>query len=181
MKKIISFDIGHTNMAMVCATISPKKHKIRVTHTHMFNLQTVVCNDPNCIFMQNDRLAGHLTYHLVEKIKSHLKRADFVITEQQPLCGMNDIEQCLMVNIKNRFTFDSPDNIRTLSPRTMHSYFKINHLSKEQRSKRIIQIAKPYLNKQSSYRSTKTKEHLSDACAFIIYFTDVLFPSLLKK
>lgn len=175
MIRIVSFDIGHSNMAMVCATISPKRHCIRVTQARMFNLKSITCNDPNCIFTKHDRRAGHLTYHLVDQIKNQIGRADYVLSEQQPLNGMNDIEQCLLMNIKTRFHFRSPECVRTISPRSMHSHFKMSKMNKEDRIKSVIELTESYLKKNTNYRNVVQKEHLADACAFVMYFRDIIW------
>lgn len=170
-KKIISFDIGHTNMAMVCATISGKTKSVRVTHANMFDLKHIRCDDPECMFSREDCSAGHKTYHLVNKIKRHIEKSDYIITEQQPPLGLRDVEQSLLIHIRNQYIFKSPDHVRSINPRSMHAFFEMTHLNKAERSKRVVQLTKNYFKRSQSFRVMKSKPHLADACAYILYFT----------
>lgn len=178
--RIVSFDFGHTNLAMVCANVDETSYDVEVTFAKMTNLKHMFCNGKNCLFPKNDRRTAHLVHHFVESIDEHLKNADMVIGELQPIVGMVDVEQCMLIYIQQRYSNGNPHFMRLLSPNSMHKYFHMSD-DKAERRKEIVTITEYYLTGQRAFDIAVEKDHLGDACAYIIFFAENMLPDIQRR
>lgn len=178
--RVVSFDFGHTNLAMVCANVDETSYDVEVTFAKMTNLKHMHCKGGDCMFQKKDRRTAHLVHHFVESIDEHLKNADIVLGELQPIMGMVDIEQCMLIYIQQRYSNGNKGFMRLLSPNSMHKYFHMSD-DKVERRKEIVDITEYYLTGQRAFDVAKQKDHLADACGFIILYAETILPEFLRQ
>lgn len=178
--KVVSFDFGHTNLAMVCAQVDETTYDVEVTYAKMTNLKHMYCSGKNCLFRRDDRRTAHLVHHFVESIDEHLRDADLVIGELQPIIGMVDVEQCMLIYIQQRYSNGNPNFMRLLSPNSMHKFFHMSE-DKVERRKEIVTITEYYLTGHRAFDVAEQKDHLGDACGFVLYFAENILPDLLRQ
>lgn len=171
--KIVSFDIGHTNLAMVVANVEIDENTCEVleiipTHTQMINLAHIQCNG-DCVFSRNDNCAAHKCHHFVDSIHEHLVDSDLVLAERQPLCGLTGIEQSLYIYIKQRYSGNRKDHMRLISPNSVHAHFNMSS-EKTQRRIQVVEIVFHYLKNSSVFMGAKEKDHLADAFIFVLFY-----------
>jgi len=177
--RVVSFDFGHTNLAMVCANVDEVSYDVDVTFAKMTNLKHIQCRG-DCFFQKKDRRSAHLLHHFVESIDEHLKKADLVLGELQPIMGMTDIEQCMLIYIQQRYSNGNKKFMQLISPNTLHTYFKMSS-DKVTRRLEIVELMEYYLRGHRAYEIAKHKDHLSDACGFIILYAETILPDFLRR
>ena len=177
--RVVSFDVGHTNMAMVVADVDDVTFEVTVLYTRMTNLKYLRCRDPDCMFERTDRRTGHLVMHYVDSIDEHLREADYVLCELQPIMGMVDVEQCLGIYIRQRYAAGRPRFMRTLAPNSMHRHFGMSG-DKVERRVEIVNITERYLAGNRAFDTATEKDHLGDACGYELFFVEALLPGELR-
>lgn len=179
--KIVSFDVGHTNLAMVVVhaefdNLTCTVEELEVVHAEMFDLAAIRCPHPEeCIFMATDKCAAHKCHHLVDIIHPHLEGSDLVLAERQPLCGLTGIEQSLYIYIKQRYSGDRKTHMRLVSPNSVHAHFCMSS-EKVDRRLQVVEIAKDFLEECPAFIKAREKDHLADAFAFVLFFCQAVLP-----
>lgn len=171
--KIVSFDIGHTNLAMVVVNVEVDQNTCEVLeitpiHTLMTDLANIQCTG-NCIFMKTDKSSSHKCHHFVESIHEHLVGSDLVLAERQPLCGLTGIEQSLYIYIKQRYSGGRPNHMRLISPNSVHAHFNMS-TEKPTRRIQVVDIVYNYLKDCNAFIKVKDKDHLADAFIFVLFY-----------
>lgn len=167
--RVASFDFGHTNLALVIADVDETSYDVTVQFTKMQDLKSLRCR--GCMFEKKDRRTAHLVYHYVESIHEQLLECDLVIGERQPIMGMVDVEQCMLIFILQKYG----KCMRLFNPGQMHKAFKMSS-DKVERRREIVTITESYLNNFREFRRAREKDHLGDALGFILYFAEHVLP-----
>lgn len=184
MWRVIGIDVGYSHLAAVVCDVDKDDYKINVVFSKMTDLRRYSCKDSNCMFEKWDRKAGHLVHHYVEDMSGWFSTADQIVIEAQPIMSTHkDVEQLLLVYIKQRFSvpLNKPKNhVKLIAPQSMHYHFNMAS-SKEDRRREIVGITHEYLSEQQEFKNADQKDHLADAMGFIIYYVKVLMPSVMIK
>jgi hypothetical protein len=186
--KVVSFDVGHTNLAMVVAMVDVDEElmevdNIEVVHAQMTNLATIKCDDKeNCMFSEGDNYHAHKVHHYIESIHNHLKDSDKVLIEKQPICsGLTGVEQSLYIYIKQRYSNGVKNHVRFVQPVSIHAHFKMSHQKVERRVE-VVELTQKYLTNLPAFKRAKEKDHLGDSCIFVLYYIQVILPQeLIRK
>lgn len=173
--KVVSFDFGHANLAMVCADIDETSYDVTVTHSSMTNLKHMRCHD-GCMFEKRNRRTAHLTYHFVQSIAEHLEEADVVIGEAQPITGLTDVQECIFIWIMQAYSRGRPNYFRLINPSTMHRAFDFTANDKVARRVEVVDKTRHLMEDQVAWKRAKEKDHLGDACAYALYFAEFVVP-----
>jgi hypothetical protein len=158
----------------VCATVS-SKCEVSVTRAAMFDLALIHCEDPHCVYERTDKSAAHKTLHLMVQLHDELESADFVFAEQQPPMGLTNVEQSLLIRIKENYSKGRKEFMRLISPSSMHRHFNMSKM-KEERRVQVVEIARPWLASMPAFKAVVAKDHLADAMAFILFFVNTRMP-----
>lgn len=184
MFRIIGIDPGWSHLALVVIDVdldsydvlrAGYKYYFNVVHAKMTDLRHMKCTNPNeCMFETGDRKGGHLVHHFVESMHEWFSTADKIIIESQPIMSTHkDIEQLLLVYVKQRHSNGKKRHIRLIAPQSMHAHFKMSSVKAERR-KEIVEITKEYLKDVPAFKQASIKDHLGDATGFILYYIDTL-------
>jgi hypothetical protein len=181
--RVVGFDVGYSNLAMVVCDIGTDDCGVRGTpFSKMTDLRTLSCDDADCMFERHDRKGGHLMHHFIESVDAWLRTADQIVIEAQPITSSHkDIEQLLLVYIKQRYSvpLNKPkDHVKLIAPQSMHAHFGMSD-KKVERRKEIVEITRAYLEDQVDFRMAKQKDHLADAVGFILYYSKALMPDVM--
>jgi hypothetical protein len=179
--KIVSFDPGFINMAMVVAEVDPPTQATTVLHCRMYDICEMRCPcDGICGFTRNDNCAAHRVYHYLDAMDSLIVGADKILIENQPPCGIKGVEQSLYFMAKLRYSKGNANLVELVSPRAMHAFFAMSQ-SKVERRVQIVDICGSYLKHLKEFNDAPEQDHLCDACGFIIYYVANKLETMLDK
>jgi hypothetical protein len=189
--RIIGIDVGWSNLAMVVVDVELDSHdfmadipyKFKVVHANMTDLRNLKCkNNSNCIFQANDRKGGHLVHHYIENNDEWFSSANKIVIESQPIMSTHkDVEQLLLVYIKQRYSNGRQRHVRLIAPQSMHSHFQMS-CEKVVRRIQVVEITKPFLEEMKVFKLAEYKDHLGDSMAFVLFYISVhLETHILKR
>lgn len=188
--RIIGIDIGWSNLAMVVVDVDLEsydvlcndKYNLKVVYSNMTDLRNIKCKDKkNCMFEFNDRKGGHLVHHYVEKMHEWFSTADKIIIEAQPITSTHkDVEQLLLVYIKQRYSNGKKRHVKLIAPQSMHSHFNMSS-EKVNRRVEVVEITKRYLEDEKDFIKAECKDHLGDSMAFVLYYINVHLEEYILK
>lgn len=188
--RIIGIDVGWSNLAMVVTDVdldsydfnSKSRYDFKVVHANMTDLRNLMCHDTdNCMFEQHDRKGGHLVHHYVESMHEWFSTADKIVIESQPIMSTHkDVEQLLLVYIKQKYSNGKKRHVRLIAPQSMHAHFK---MSKEKITRRIeiVKITRKYLEELDVFNRSEIKDHLGDSMGFVLFYIDVHLENYVLK
>lgn len=178
--RVVSFDFGYVNLATVIADIDETSYDVQVVDCFMTDLTNIVCNDKDCIYPKSSRRTAHLVHHFIEKIDRHLQEADLVLGELQPIMGLVDVEQLIYAHIQTKYAHKNKKFMRLISPNQMHRAFSMSDC-KIQRRIQVVENTEWYLESHQAFQNANEKDHLGDACAFVLYYAEYILPGELRK
>lgn len=188
--RIIGIDVGWSNLAMVVVDVdlesydvhSVDKYDFEVKYANMTDLRNINCtNKKDCLFEYNDRKAGHLVHHYVEQMDEWFSTADKIVIEAQPICSTHkDVEQLLLVYIKQRYSNGKKRHVRLIAPQTMHAHFKMSS-EKVERRLEVVEITRKHLEELKAFKKAEFKDHLGDSMAFVLYYINVCLEEHIRK
>ena len=158
--KILSIDIGITNMAFVLSEVDDNYNFVkiisckRIDISICYNKLTCKCNHKNF-----NRLSGRIK-HLVES-NEEFDIADIILVEKQPPLGLIAIEELFM------YIFP---NLHLVSPNGMHGYYCISNETYEERKTSVVKIASKKLSKFKSFTREKRQHDIADAYCILRYW-----------
>lgn len=170
--RVVSWDVGHKNLATVVAEVSfgeDGEVDVVVVDCLMTNLKHIACNDSKCMFMKTDNSAAHRVYHFIQSLRPHLEIADLICMESQPPVGLTAVEHSLYIYSKLWFSRGDPERVKLFSPNAMHAVFKMSH-AKAQRRIEAVELTTRYLSGHEAFDCAVEKDHLADACLYILYY-----------
>lgn len=182
--RIIGIDVGWSNLAMVVVDVDLEsynignsmnsKYEFNVVFGNMTDLRHIRCRKPEeCMFEVCDRKGGHLVHHYVEKMHEWFSSADKIVIESQPIMSTHkDVEQLLLVYIKQRYSKGDKEHVRLIAPQSMHAHFNMSN-EKVERRKEVVEITREYLENLKEFQLAEYKDHLGDSLAFILYYIHV--------
>lgn len=176
----MSFDFGYINLATVIAEIDETSYDVDIVDCFMTDLTKIVCNDKDCVYPAASRRTAHLVHHFIENIDKYVQEADIVLGELQPIMGLVDVEQLIYAHIQTKYSNGNKKFMRLISPNTMHRAFKMSPCKKQRRLE-VVENTQYYLGDHLAFQKAIEKDHLSDACAFVLYFAEHILPEELRK
>lgn len=159
---IISIDIGVFNLGIVGATID--KFSIKsIKLCELIDIKSLVeyCDDKRCKLYHDKCMTDYIN-HFIKKYKRWFQRSDLILLERQPVMGFTNIQELLISSFR--------DKIRIQSPRSMHKYFDISHLSYDRRKDFTIKYADKYIGKFRGYVRENRKHDMADALCLLVYY-----------
>lgn len=188
--RIVGIDVGWSNLACVVVDVELDSHDntsmepyaFKVVHADMTDLRDIVCkHSKDCIFEACDRKGGHLVHHYVEKMHEWFSSADKIVIESQPIMSTHkDVEQLLIVYIKQRYSKGKKRHVRLIAPQSMHAHFKMSS-EKVNRRIQVVEITCKYLEEFKAFKRADYKDHLGDSMAFVLYYIDVYLEKHMNK
>lgn len=181
--RVIGIDVGWSNLAMVVVDVDTDSIKnFNVIYTNMTDLRKIKCSDPSCcMFEKRDRKGGHLVHHYVEMHHEWFSTSDRVVIESQPIMSTHkDVEQLILVYIKQRYSNGNKKHVSLVAPQSMHSHFNMSN-EKVIRRLQVVEITRQYLETSSSFINAEHKDHLGDAMAFVLYFINTKLEDYLNS
>lgn len=168
---VLSIDIGITNMAFIFAHVDENYNLKEIISCKKVNI--CVCNHKkNCKLNHKNfhRLSGRIRHF----IDSHeeFKKADIIICEKQPPCGLLIVEELLLFNFPDMYL---------VSPNAMHAYYDMNDYEYEKRKEITVSISKKKLNKFESFRKNERKHDMADSYCLLKYWLSTTGKKLLEK
>lgn len=188
--RIIGIDVGWSNLAMVVVDVdldsydylSVDKYDFKVRYANMTDLRNITCtNHKNCMFEASDRKGGHLVHHYVESMHDWFSTSDRVVIESQPIMSTHkDVEQLLLVYIKQRYSKGSKRHVRLIAPQSMHAHFRMSS-EKVNRREQVVEITRRYLEEFKAFKCADFKDHLGDSMAFVLYYINEHLEEHIRK
>ena len=166
--KIVSIDVGITNLALVSSKLSPEFEIETVTHCELCNIRDMclLCTDKNCI-LQHEKTPLDWVNHLVFFRKKVFDEADVILIERQPPGGLKDVEILLFQKFRDR--------VKMIHPRSLHRWMRITHLEYEGRKAETEKAAELYVKHTNAWKINSERRHdIADAVCFTLFYATKL-------
>jgi hypothetical protein len=151
--RIISIDIGYSNMAIV--DISTDFDELfKVDDVHKVNLNKF-----------NESQVHQAMIKFIEEFRYHFDKADIIIIERQPPLGLTNIQDILAFQYSNK--------VKLICPRSMHKHFGVSKLDYEHRKNKTEEISKEYLENFKKYTTLIRKHDVADALCLALYYFQI--------
>jgi len=147
--KIVSIDIGHTNMGLLQAKVYDKK------------ISEILLVKVIDLFKTGETEIYKKMKIFIDEYSPIFNESKYILIERQPLQGLTSIQEIIA------YTF--PEKVVLISPRSMHCYFGISYLDYSDRKSKTIEIANTYLNNFPDYINSR-KHDLADALCILLYY-----------
>ena len=161
---VLAIDVGICNVgvAAVCKTGSNTPH---IAHFRRIDLRKFSgCNGHGCDLGHSATMADWVA-HLVQRDDDFSKwaaRANVILIERQPPCGLRDCEQLLFAAYRRKAVL--------IYPRSVHKHFKMGLMNYEQRKLRAVQIL---LSRQPHLTLPLDRAHdIADAALMAFFYIE---------
>ena len=154
--KLVSIDIGYSNMAIV--EISTDFKDFKVENIHKINLYVFKENE---VYMSMKKFISE--YDVI------FKDADIIIIERQPPQGLTNIQDIIAYNYSSK--------VKLICPRSMHKHFMISKLDYDMRKQQTIKITSNYVKDFTVYDNESRKHDIADAFCLALYYIEKNKPS----
>lgn len=155
-KRIVSIDIGYSNMAMV--EIDTDFNTLTVCSVHKIDLKNF-----------NENEVHRAMTKFINKYSNIFILADIILIERQPPQGLNNIQDIIAYNYASK--------VKLICPRSMHKHFNISKLDYDFRKIQTIKIANNYLCKYEDYNKESRKHDIADSFCLALYYIEINKPS----
>ena len=149
--KLVSVDIGYSNMAIV-ELITDFKN-FTVDNIHKINLS---------IF--NEREVHLSMIKFISEYQHVFYDADLILIERQPPQGLTNIQDILAYNFSTK--------VKLICPRSMHKHFMISKLDYESRKQQTVRITSKYLKDFLIFENESRKHDIADAFCLALYYIE---------
>jgi hypothetical protein len=180
--KILSIDIGILNLGYVWCDVEFPEHFegsrykcLKANEQYMFNnsVYVVDCGRINITHMrhsaverckctlQHSRCVPDYLDHFIQEHHEMFETSDVILLEQQPPCGLMNVQDLLFTRFRNK--------IAIISPSSVHCYFNMDkeYLIRKQQSELF---ANPYLQSFDTFILNERKHDISDALLMVLYY-----------
>tara|TARA_B100001996_G_scaffold79095_1_gene58286 strand:- start:2388 stop:3284 length:897 start_codon:yes stop_codon:yes gene_type:complete len=182
--KILSIDVGITNLALVSCELSLDFEIETVIHCELCNIRDMClfCTDKNCV-LQHEKTPLDWVNHLVLFRKKVFDAADVILIERQPPGGLKDVEILLFEKFRER--------VKMIHPRSLHGWMRITHLDYDGRKAETEKAAQLYVKHTKAWELNSERRHdIADAVCFTLFYAyklkearakDVVRPSITRE
>ena len=184
--KVLSIDIGITNLGYVYSEIYLKSPEINKYKAHNLNenyilnkenikkdIRIIDCNRiditkvkhrkvPFCICkLHHDNCIPDYLDHFIQEIQ-YFEECDVLIIERQPPVGITNVQDLLFTKFREK--------VLLISPNSVHKYFELPKGIYELRKEKSEKIAEEYLLNFGTFTNNIRKHDISDAMLMIIFY-----------
>jgi hypothetical protein len=184
--KVLSIDIGITNLGFVYAEINLDLHEKSsrykaklLNENYLLNeevikkgIKIIDCNRVDITSVQHKRVSycdcklhhdrcipDYLDHFVQETV--YFEECDVLIVERQPPVGITNVQDLLFKQFR--------DKVLLISPGSVHKYFGLNSVYTERKEK-SEKISELYLSQFSKFTKNIRKHDISDALLMVIYY-----------
>jgi len=185
--KVLSIDIGITNLGYVYSEIKIYPHEIESKYkarlqnnNYLLNLENIKkdikvidCNRiditkvkhrrvPFCVCkLHHDRCIPDYLDHFIQETV-YFDECDVLIIERQPPVGITNVQDLLFKLFREK--------VLLISPGSVHKYFNLPSCEYELRKLKSEKLSEIYLSAFDKFTSNIRKHDISDAMLMIIYY-----------
>lgn len=149
--KILSIDVGYSNMAIV--ELDTNFNDFTVKSIHKVNL-----------FDFNEKEVHLSMVKFMINYETLLKSADIILIERQPPQGLTNIQDVIAYNYSK--------NVKLICPRSIHKHFMISKLDYDLRKKYTVKLTEKYLNNFEEFEKEERKHDIADAFCQALYYIE---------
>lgn len=157
---IVSIDVGITNMGLVAAELSSEYKLSHVTVCRRVDIAR--CYNIDCKLSHDN--FGHLSTrirHFIDQFSEVFDRADIVLCERQPPCGLQIVQELLMYAL--------PD-LKLISPRSVHKFFGVGYLDYEGRKRAAVRLSESKLRSFPDFKEEGRRHDMADAYCILKFW-----------
>ena len=159
MPIVIGIDVGIRNLAMAVGTCTASYTDLTITAVERVNLMST-CTEAGCT-LHHSGMAADCVAHFLRARAAVFAEADVVVIERQPPGGLRDVEQVLLVHLR--------DKAVVMAPQTMHVAIGSNGLPYVER--KLAAIARASLQVPDlATRFAPKADDPADAVCFVIAY-----------
>ena len=119
------------------------------------------CVIKDCTLHHDKCIADYMS-HFFEFYRNELETASLILVEQQPPQGFVSIQELIRFKYRNK--------VKVISPRTVHAFFNINHMSYDRRKEFVVEYSRKALEEFETFNQCQRKHDLSDAYCILMYY-----------
>ena len=164
---IVGIDIGYINMGIVSAVID-ENFELKFNDAFKYNISVIkhkLVPVQECTIPHTCETCDRVS-HFIQENQYMLEYADCILVERQPPMGFKDIEALIMNKYRSK--------VKLISPNKLHKHFNMRNLDYEERKKRVVEIATPWIGEIYTFDIEERKHDMADAaCMCIMYFNKV--------
>lgn len=149
--KLVSIDIGYSNMAIV--ELTTDFENFTVNNIHKINLYN---------FNETEVYKSMIKF--IAEYKELFNTADLILIERQPPQGLTNIQDILAYNFSSK--------VKLICPRSMHKHFLISKLDYVSRKQHTIKITSKYLKDFVVFDNESRKHDIADAFCLALYYIE---------
>jgi len=161
---IVSIDVGLLNLGLLVAEVAEDYMLDRIIAAHKIDLRqlahTTVARK-NCLLHHANCTADRVM-HVIQEHRAYFDRAEKVLIERQPLCGLTDVEQVFMALLRDKTVL--------VSPNAMHKHFDIGHLNYDGRKVATTRLANQHLEHDPVWKTLTRKHDVADAYCLMMFW-----------
>ena len=165
---VLSIDIGIENFGISLTFLNKDFTLYEIGMIDIINIQKFSHNNvckKNCKLQHTKTFCDWIN-HVFQEYNIVFEKADYILIERQPPCGLVGIEQLIFSKWRDKSIL--------LSPNSMHKFFNIGVFDYEQRKLKTEEIAKEIILKHSKliyeFLSYERKHDISDSICLMLYW-----------
>jgi len=159
MVRIVSVDIGYTNMGIISCT-STDEGVVEFDYTTKVNIAHVMHNrvqPRDCKIPHTNETCDRMM-HFIQEYRPVFDKADIILIERQPPMGLKDVEALLTQTFRSK--------VQLVSPNRMHKFWGIGHYDYETRKVHTERIASEHVDLTIYER----KHDVADAVCIALFY-----------
>lgn len=153
----IGIDIGYTNLAIVlietdeCLKIIDVPTIRRIDIAHCTHDRVPLCD---CKLHHSNHVVDKIS-HVFQEYSDIFEKADVIVVERQPPCGMTHIESLLLFKFREKTVLVSPNSV--------HKYFRMSS-DYDERKKQVVSMGREFVMESGDRRGEPI-----DPCRLLLY------------
>ena len=153
----IGIDIGYTNLAIVLVETDEHLKIIdvptirRINIAHCTHDRVPLCD---CTLHHSNHVVDKIS-HVFQEYSDIFEKADVIVVERQPPCGMTHIESLLLFKFREKTVLVSPNSV--------HKYFQMSS-DYDERKKQVVSMGRKFTIEAGNHRGETI-----DPCRLIRY------------